>query len=262
MVEGNVADLRQDDAIIINKEGADDKLAHSPRYPGGPKIPLRIGDVIEVNDNRAKIVGIAKTTRTFMSMPVIFTTYNRALTFAPPQRDFLSFVLVKVKKGEDVQKVKQKIKNVTKMGVYTRGEFEDLTVNYYLKYTAIPINFGFAVLLGFLVGAIIAAQTFYSFTLENLKYFGVLKAMGTQNSTLLKMILLQAGTVGALGYGLGLGGTFLFSLYVGQEGMLAFRFPWQLLVFSFCGVLFITLLSALISIRKVITLEAAIVFKG
>jgi putative ABC transport system permease protein len=261
MVSGSVADLRQADGIIVNEEGANDKLARRA-YPGGPKIPLKIGDVIAINDNRAKIVGIAKTTRTFMSQPIVFTTYTRALTFSPPQRDFLTFVLVKAKKGEDIQKLKQRIKAETKMGVFDREEFKDLTVDYYMKYTAIPINFGFSVLLGFLVGAIIAAQTFYSFTLENLKYFGVLKAMGANNKTLLKMILLQASTVGILGYGLGLGGTFLFSMYVGDAGVLAFRFPWQLLVFSFCGIVIITALSALLSIIKVVKLEAAIVFKG
>lgn len=262
MLSGKLADLRQQNAIIVNQEGAEDKLAHPPAYPGGKKISLAVGDVIEINDTRAKVVGIAQTTKTFQSQPIVFTTYSRALSFAPPQRDLLSFILVKVKKGADVEAVKNRIKSETKMGAHTAQGFKDLTVSYYLKYTGIPINFGFSVLMGFLVGAVISAQTFYSFTLENLKYFGVLKAMGTTNRTLLKMILVQAGLVGSLGYGLGLGGTYLFWSFLGKTAAIAFRFPWQLLVFSFCGVLLITALSALLSIRKVIKLEAAIVFKG
>ena len=52
---------------------------------------------------------------------------------------------------------------------------------YFMKYTGIPINFGIAVALGFIVGTAIAGQTFYSFTLENLRHFGALKAMGAGN---------------------------------------------------------------------------------
>ena len=45
-----------------------------------------------------------------------------------------------------------------------------------------------------------AGQTFYQFTLENLRHFGALKAMGAGNWALLKMILLQALLVGSIGY--------------------------------------------------------------
>ncbi len=51
--------------------------------------------------------------------------------------------------------------------------------NYHMKYTDIPINFGIAVILGFLIGTAIAGQTSYNFTLDNLRYFRTLKAMDT-----------------------------------------------------------------------------------
>ena len=70
-------------------------------------------------------------------------------------------------------------------------------------YTGIPINFGITAFLGFLVGTAIAGQTFYNFTLENLKQFGALKAMGATNGRIVQMILLQALVVGLLGYGIG-----------------------------------------------------------
>jgi putative ABC transport system permease protein len=130
-----------------------------------------------------------------------------------------------------------------------------------MKNTGIPINFGISVTLGFIVGAAIAGQTFYNFTMENLRQFGVLKAMGASNGTLLQMILLQATLVGAIGYGLGVGLTSLFGWGM-RNTILAFKFPWQLLLFSGLGVTLICIFAALISIRKVITLEPAVVFKG
>jgi putative ABC transport system permease protein len=136
-----------------------------------------------------------------------------------------------------------------------------MTVDYFMENTGIPINFGIAVALGFIVGTAIAGQTFYNFTLDNLRHFGALKAMGASNTTLLGMILLQALVVGSIGYGLGVGATSLFGYLLGST-KLAFRLPWQLLVVSAAAVTTICIFSALISIRKVITLEPAIVFKG
>jgi len=117
------------------------------------------------------------------------------------------------------------------------------------------------VLLGFIVGAAIAGQTFYNSTLENLRQFGVLKAMGTSNWILLRMILLQAVLVGTIGYGLGVGLTAVFG-YSMRHSILAFKFTWQLLLFSGAGISLICIFAALLSIIKVIRLEPAIVFKG
>jgi len=115
--------------------------------------------------------------------------------------------------------------------------------------------------LGFLIGTAIAGQTFYNFTLENLRYFGTLKAMGATNGILLRMILLQALMVGAIGYGLGVGGASLFGLAMrGTE--LAFRLTRELLYISAGAIVIIIVFSAVISIYKVMRLEPAIVFKG
>lgn len=261
MIKGKLEDLKKSDAIIINLEGANDKLANAPIIPGNAKIPLDLNDVIELNDNRAVVVGIAETTRTFQSQPIIFTTYSRALKFTPPQRNALNFVLVKAKDPSKIKELTRLITEKTGYAAYTSDQFKDLTINYMMKYTGIPINFGISVLLGFLVGAAIAGQTFYNFTIENLRYFGVLKAMGTRNKTLLLMIVYQALLVGFIGYGIGLGGTALFASLT-QNTAIAFRFPWQLLLFSFVGVVIISTISAGISIIKVIRLEPAIVFKS
>jgi putative ABC transport system permease protein len=261
MVEGKLSDLRRADGVIVDIDGAREKLAKPAPTAGGRPVPLQVGDLLELNDRRAVVVGISRNTRTFQSQPVLYTTYSRAMRFAPRERKLLSFVLVKAQPGQDAQALTRRIQQATGLAAYTRDEFKLLTVSYFLKNTGIPINFGMSVLLGFIVGAAIAGQTFYSFTQENLRQFGVLKAMGTSNWTLLRMILLQAVLVGVIGYGLGVGLTSLFGFAM-RNTVLAFKFPWQLLVFSGLGVTVICTFAALISIRKVIQLEPAIVFKS
>jgi putative ABC transport system permease protein len=259
MLEGRLEDLRRSDAVIIDKDGALEKLGLPG--PDGKPIPLKVGDTLELNDRRAIVVGIAKTTRTFQSQPVVYTTYTRAMMYAPRERKLLSFILVKAKQGANSEAVTERIRRSTDLAAYTQAEFQKLTYDYFMENTGIPINFGISVMLGFIVGAAIAGQTFYSFTMENLRQFGVLKAMGTSNWTLLRMILLQATLVGIIGYGLGVGLTSVFG-WAMRNTILAFKFPWELLVFSGLGVTLICIFAALISIRKVIALEPAVVFKG
>lgn len=261
MVEGSLEDLRRSEGIIVDKAMAADKLSKPPLVPGGPRIPLQLGDTLEVNDHRAVVVGFCETSPSLMAYPVIYTTYSRALTFAPHERKMLSFVLVKAKEGQSIPELCERIEATTGLEARPKEELEDLTVDYYMKYTGIPVNFGIAVILGFIIGIAIAGQTFYNFTLENLRHFGALKAMGASNKALLKMIALQALLVGAIGYGLGVGAAALFGELT-KNTALAFHMPWQLLVLSASAIGVICLLSAFISIRKVIRLEPAIVFKG
>ncbi|MBP1696959.1 MAG: transporter permease [Deltaproteobacteria bacterium] len=261
MIQGSLSDLRRQDAIIVNDIGARTRLAKRPKERGGKAIPLQIGDTLEINDHRAVVVGICKVSRTFQSQPVVYTTYSRATVFAPRERKLLSFVLVKARAEEDLKILCERIKTSTGLAAYTSQEFKDVTYNYYMKYTGIPINFGIAVALGFLIGTAIAGQTFYNFTLENLRYFGTLKAMGATNGILLRMILLQALMVGSLGYGLGVGGASLFGYILGGTE-LSFRLTRDLLFVSAGAITLIIIFSALISIRKVMRLEPAIVFKA
>ncbi|MCU0578221.1 MAG: ABC transporter permease [Desulfobacterota bacterium] len=261
MLAGSLSDLRRQDAIIVNDVGASTRLAKPSRVPGGRPVPLQIGDTLEINDHRAVVVGICRVSRTFQSQPVVYTTYSRATTFAPRERKLLSFVLVKAQPGLDPQTLTRRIREQTGLAAHTAQEFKDLTYDYFMKYTGIPINFGIAVGLGFIIGTAIAGQTFYNFTLENIRYFGTLKAMGATNGILLRMILLQALLVGSLGYGLGVGAASLFGYLLGGTE-LSFRLTRELLVFAGSAIGLIIILSALISIRKVMTLEPAIVFKG
>ena len=136
------------------------------------------------------------------------------------------------------------------------------TIWHFLSKTGIPVNFGITVFLGFVVGTAIAGQTFYLFTVENIKQFGALKAMGTSNWTILLMVLSQAMQVGAVGYGLGVGLAALFGW--GSRGFtkLAFFMPWQVLAITGGAVFVIVLLASLLSIRRVLIVDPAIVFRG
>jgi putative ABC transport system permease protein len=260
MLAGQLADLRQADSIIVDEAGARGKLAR--RLAHGRRTPLKLGDTLELNDHRCVVVGICRITQTFQNIPVIYTTYSHATTIAPQERKLLSFVIAKTKSGADVREVCARIRRNIRLSAYTPGEFKKLTFWYFLKYTGMPFNFLTVVTLGFIVGVAISGMTFYNFTLDNLRYFGTLKAMGTTNRKLLRMISLQAAMVGAVGYGLGIGAASAWGGVLSGRTQIAFKLPWPLLLVSAVAVLVICVGAAALSIRKVMKLEPAMVFRS
>ena len=268
MVEGELGDLRRTDGVILDVVSAKTRLASWSEYaadgtpaPGAKLVPMQIGDSLQINDRRAVVVGLCEVSRTFQSQPVIYTTYTRALSYAPPERKQLSLILAAAQPDQDHTALAERITATTQLRARTSAQMSWDTVMYYVKNTGIVINFGIAVLLGFLVGVAIAGQTFYNFTLDNLRYFGALKAMGGSNWLMLRMVLLQALVAGVIGYGLGVGAASLFGMQVkGSE--LAFRMTWHIPAISGAAVALICALSSIVSMIKVIRLEPAVVFRG
>lgn len=258
ILEGKAEDLRMQDSVIVNKVGAETKLASASPY--GP-IPLRIGDTMELNDHRAYVVGICEVSRTFQSQPVIYTTFNRATAFVPSQRKLLSFIIAKAQPGKDPEEVCRLITAQTRLAAYTPRELKNKTINYYVKYTGIFVNFGVAILLGFIIGTAVAGQTLYNFTVDNLPYFGIFKAMGADNKVLVKMVLIQALFVSIIGWGIGIGAAALFG-YLTSGTELSFSMPLPLYLMSGISIMAISLLASLICMRRVVNLDPAIVFKS
>ncbi|MCZ7648457.1 MAG: ABC transporter permease [Planctomycetota bacterium] len=222
---------------------------------------VRTGTTLEINDRRARVVALASAPRIFLSTPTVYTTYQRALAYSPGTRKRLTFVLVKVKPGHDHGEVAARIAAATGLGAKTRETFFWDTVFFYLKNTGIGINFGLTVLLGFIVGAAVAGQTFFTFIMENSRHFAALKAMGLSNRTLVLMVLLQALAVGVLGWGLGVGAATLFGHNITDRSVVAFLLTPQLLAISFLGTLVTVLLAGGISVRRVVAVPPAVVFR-
>ena len=255
MLQGQHADLRRPDAVILDVDG------YRQLFPGEP---VTVGRVLDMNDRRAVVVGICRVTPPFQTFPVIYTRYSQAVQFMPPQRNTLSFILAKAGSGYDPQQLAQQISQQTGLKALTWDQFFWLNIGYYIENTGIPVNFAITVTLGFIVGGAIAGQTFYLFTLENLRQFGSLKAMGVTNLRLIGMILFQAGIVGVMGYGIGLGASALFFELTERSGQADLRgmwVPWQVAMIAAGAVGLITLLSSLLSLRRVLVLEPAMVFK-
>lgn len=262
MVQGELADLRRPDGIIVDASAARRRLARPPSTPGGEPVPLSVGDVLELNDRRATVMGICQATPNLQSLPTIYTTYSRAMAYTPAQRKRLTYVLAKARAGEPVEEVTARISAATGLAARTAPAFYQMTLDYFLGNSGILMAFGFMVAIGFVVGAAVTGQIFFNFVQDNLRTFGVLKAMGATDGLLLRMIALQALWVGFCGFGLGAGISALFVFATRGGSVMTLDLPWYLLAGGGAASLVICLLAAVIALRKVVRLEPAAVFKA
>ncbi len=250
LVEGSVADLKQPDAIIIdeiyrNKLGVE-----------------RTGQVFEISGYRARLVGFTRGIRAFTTSPHVFTTFKNAQDYARVPADQTTYVLVSVAPGADLMQVRQEIiRRVKDVDVFTSAEFSRMTRFYWMFTTGAGVAVLLAALLGLIVGFVVVAQTIYATTMDHLREYGTLKAMGAPNRYVYRVIMEQASISAVIGYALGMFVSF-FVVRASQHGGAAILLPWPMAVGIFFLTVFMCIGAALVSINKVTRLDPAMVFKG
>lgn len=254
MLLGSWESLREPDTVVVDQAG------YVQLFPGEA---LELGRILELNDHKATIVGISDASPPFASWVVVHTRYSEAVYFVGRERTQLSYVLVRPAPGTAASDVCARIQSATGLRARTTDQFRWDCIRYYLKNTGIPVNFGITIAMAVIIGAVVAGQTFYLFTVENLKQFATLKAIGVTNWRLVGMILLQAFVVGLIGFSLGTG--FAAGFFQVTLQNLATRhlvLMWQSVALTGGCILFVVLLASLLSLRRVLVLEPAIVFRG
>jgi putative ABC transport system permease protein len=260
LLQGSLEDLRLPNTVFTDEFGLE-RFSEGQVHADGKPRRIGVGDTIEINDREARIVGVAKARRSFTGGPFVFTTYERAVLYAPQQRKMLTFILAAPQPGVSAEEAVRRITAETGLLAMTEEQFRWSTIWWYVRNTGIPFAVGSIVIIGALVGMIIAAQTFYAFVLENLRNFAALKAMGASNARVTGMLIVQALATGFIGYGLGVGVASLVLRFFVRLGKIGVYTPWQLPVAVFGVVLLISSLSALMGIVRVARTEPAVVFR-
>lgn len=250
IVEGSLEDLRQPDAVMV-EELYKEKLGVS-----------KIGETIEIGGYRAKIVGFTRGVRSFTTSPPVFTTFKNAQNFFGIPEDQTLYLVVRAKPGVDLEKLKAELKQrVSDVDVYTRAEWTSKQRNYWMFGTGAGITVLIAAFLGLLVGVVVVAQTIYSATVDHIREYGTLKAMGATNFYLYKVIITQAFLSGLIGYAVGMSIALLFS-YISLKGTTGIILPWELVLGLFGLTMLMCVGASVVSINKVTRIDPAMVFKG
>src|SRR5260370_158742 len=196
-------------------------------------------------------VGIAEASPPFASLPVMHTRYTEAVGFVGRERTQLSFLIARPAPGVTPKELTARIEKQTGLRARTTREFMWDCVRYYLRNTGIPVNFGITIGVALVVGTVVAGQTFYLFTVDNLKQFGALKAIGVTNLRLTGIILLHAFSVGVLGFALGTGmAAPFFELTLHQLETRGVSLMWQSVGITGACIFFVVIVASVLSIRR------------
>jgi len=250
LVEGRVEDLKAPDAVILD-ELYKQKLGVT-----------RAGEVFEIGGHRARVVGFTRGIRSFTTSPYVFTTFKNAQDFTRLREDQTLFILVKVAPGADAQQVRRDLlEHVTDVDVFTTAQFSHMTTFYWMFTTGAGVAVLIAAVLGLVVGFVVVAQTIYATTVDHIREFGTLKAMGAPNSYVYKVIMTQAALSAVIGYVLGMIVS-VFVVHGSEKGGAAILMPMPMAVGMFFLTLAMCVGAALVSINKVTRIDPAMVFKG
>jgi len=250
IIEGNIKDLKNPDSIIVSSVGFDS--------------PIKINDVLLINGKSTKIVGICEVSKRLLTHPIIYTTYDSISDCGKNTCIPMVFILAKAKKNVNIQKLCNKIQKQYNVKAYTTKQFKNFVIDHFIKHPAFGLNYGFAVLIGFIIGIAMVGKNFYDFVAENEQFFALFKAMGAENLLLIKMTLMQVLYIGFISWPIGSGIAsllgFLFEITYGYID-LSFRLPWYLFSFTILSTLAICIITSIFSLKKVMKIEPAIIFQ-
>src|SRR5271154_1195967 len=217
---------------------------------------------VELNEQRAEIIGQTSGFGSFLGSPYIFTSYADGARYMrlPPEQTM--FILIRVAAGASVETVRQALqKRLENVDVWTRNDFSRKARLYWITQTGAGGAILMAALLGVLVGMAIVSQSIYATTMENIEEFATLRAIGASNAFIIRTIVLQSLICGLVGYLLGV----LITAPVIRAA--AASIPWVSLptwlpALVSLPTLLMCVLASVLSIRTALSVEPARVFRA
>lgn len=247
--EGSIEALKTGHGIVVD-ESAFPKLGR-----------LKLGDSVEILENKVKVVGISEGVRGLTTAPYVFTAYRTAQDIVPWLRERTVFIVAGIQPEADIAGILKELKKIPHVDVYTRQQYSRKTRLYWTWETGIGIGFGVTAVMALIVGMVVVGQTIYAATIEHLREFGTLKAIGATNRDVYTIIVKQALLNAVVGYGLALGVWLLGARLVRAAG-LAVVLPASLMGMIFVVTLLMCVVASYVSVRKALQVDPVMVFRS
>ncbi|HYO52467.1 ABC transporter permease [Archangium sp.] len=249
--EGNITDLRRGNYVFVDNSAV--------RRFG----PFSTGEYREYLGTRLKIIGRTEEARSFTTTPISFMEYGlaqRLMTVG--NHDQTTYVLIKLAPGADLEQVRAELqRRLPHNDIYTSAEWAERSRSYWINNTGLGFNMAMTVFLGCLVGIIVVAQTLYTSTMEHLREFGTVKAIGGSNRDIYAILARQALISSVIGFALGIVPTLVIRALV-QQADIELLISRPLVITVFIGTIGMCLAASMISFRKVASIDPALVFRN
>lgn len=249
MVRGSIRDLRKPDSFIVDESTL-------PLLKGST-----IGDKLENFDKKMEIVGICSGHKSPNTYPVLFASNRTMQKHSVRMDNSVVYVVAKIEEGADRTQVMERLNAIPHFDVFTSEEFSAMVKSYWINKTGVGMGIAITMTLAFIVGLVIVGQTMYSATVERLREYATLKALGASNWAICRVIWAQALIVGLVGYFLGM--VISTSMMLGFAAkVLSIKLTPLVFVVVFLTTIFMCLGAALLSIFRVLKVDPATVFRS
>jgi putative ABC transport system permease protein len=251
VAEGDVEDLRRGPYLLLDE---------SSRMRFGP---FEVGEYREIMGRRLKIIGRTREALSFTTTPIAFMSLSLLRSLQPHLLEGNThYVLVRLAPGADVESVRAELmRRLPYNDVLTRDEWAARSRDYWVAKTGLGLNMYITVLLGALVGVVIVAQTLYSATMEHIREFGTVKAIGGSNADIYLILAKQATIAAVIGFVLAQLPAMALNSSLAKMG-LQLIIPARIQALTFVGTMVLCLVAASIPFRKVAQIDPALVFRS
>lgn len=248
IVTGRITDLHRPGTYFVDE-------ASLPLLQGA-----RVGDILENSGQRMELVGVSRGRKSSSTYPILYSSADTAQDQTWNLERKIQFVVAGLAPGADREEVRWRLESLGHYDIHTPAGYSDIVRSYWARKTGIGLGIGTTMVLGFLVGLVIAGQTMYASTVERIREYATLKAMGATNCEVSAILWTQAGIISVVGY---ICGSLLASLFQDSSAaeLIAIVFtPWTF-VLIFIATVIMCFLASLLSVLRLFRLDPATVFR-
>lgn len=219
---------------------------------------IRVGDSVTILGKKLRVAGLSGGTSSWMT-GTFFVAFDTASQLIAA-RGNPSFLLVKVDRGSNVDRVSRSIERKTGLTATTRSVVDANDLALYSRILEGPLQV--MIVMAFLIGVALVGLTIYTATVERTKEYAALKAIGMRNGRLYLMVLEQALVSSVAGFftgvGLAFGAQRLLQEYAPQ---FLVTIGWQSVVRLLAVAIVMGAVSALVPARAIATIDPATAFR-
>jgi putative ABC transport system permease protein len=245
--QGDVTGLQQLDTIVV-----DDMALRGIDH-------AQIGDTVKLNDRNMRIVAVTHGNKSF-SYPFVYVSLETFVGLGG-KPGYYNYIAAKLKPGTNQAQIIQQLADpASKLVAIQEQDFKSATVTALI---AQGVGMIFVIVfVGVLVGLLIITMTLYTATMEQLRDFAILKALGATRWKVRGVVLEQAITETTVSFALGLAASLGINAFV--EGVSGIRgsFPAWVIFASYVVMILLAVFGSLLSIRKATSVDPVMVFRA
>lgn len=219
-----------------------------------------IGAELGIGRESVRIAAVTDGIRAFTLAPYVFAELDTARRLALLGADQAFYWVLDLARPECASDVVAAVDRHPDLVARRTDDFREMTETYWVAGSGAGAALGFSALLGLVVGVVIVGQTLYAVTKEHMRELATLKAIGASPAEIVSFVAWQAAFLALVGGGLGLGMAFGVQNLAVDAG-LTIVLSGPVLALGCSAVLLMCAVASLWSVRAVLALEAAEVFR-